>query len=266
MTIALDMTGSSAPLARRNPVAKMAAGLAATSALLATVDPLTPAIALAAELAVVPLFGLGYRDLYRRVAPILLTSIGFLLTMMLFTGIRTGTPVLALGPVVVTSDVLVNATALTLRLVAIAIPGVLVFATTDPTDLADALIQNLRIPARFAIGALAAFRLIPLLGEEWRLIGLARRARGIDAGRNPLAHLRLFSSTMFGLLVAAIRRGIRLATAMDARGFDTTSPRTMARPRHFGPADVGLIAAGVLIGSVSLAVSIWLGTFASVLA
>jgi hypothetical protein len=74
-----------------------------------------------------------------------------------------------------------------------------VFATTDPTDLADALVQNAKAPARFAIGALAAMRLLPLLGAEWQALALARRARGIDAGHNPIARLRLFGSTAFAL-------------------------------------------------------------------
>ena len=116
-------------------------------------------------------------------------------------------------------------------------PACIVFATTDPTDLADALVQNAKAPARFAIGALAAFRLVPLLGHEWQMLSLARRARGVDAGRNPVAQVRLFASTAFALLVGAIRRGTRLAVAMDARGFDAGAPRSIARRQRFGGAD-----------------------------
>ena len=67
------------------------------------------------------------------------------------------------------------------------------------------------------------------------MLTLARRARGVDAGRNPVARLRLFASTAFALLVGAIRRGTRLAVAMDARGFDSGVPRDRrARRQHFG--------------------------------
>ena len=45
-------------------------------------------------------------------------------------------------------------------------------------DLADALVQRWRVPARFAYGALAALRLLPLLSADWHMIGRARRARG----------------------------------------------------------------------------------------
>src|SRR5207247_7485149 len=103
------------------------------------------------------------------------------------------------------------------------------------------------------------------LGEQWRLLGLARRARGIDAGPNPVARLRLFASMVFALLVGAIRRGTRLATAMDARGFDSGVPRTMARPQRFGLADGLLILGGAALGTGCLAVSVAAGTFRALL-
>ncbi len=160
-----------------------------------------------------------------------------------------------------TSGVLITALGLVLRMFAVALPGVVVVATTDPTDLADALVQNAKVPARFAYGALAAFRLVPLLGQEWQMISMARRARGIDAGRNPLTRLRLFGSTAFTLLVGAIRRGTRLAVAMDARGFDAATPRSVARRQRFGTADGLLVAGAAVLSGAALAVSIALGTF-----
>jgi energy-coupling factor transport system permease protein len=250
-----------AVLARRNPVAKLAAALVLTCALLSTLDPLTPAIVLAVELAVVPLFGIGPAALARRAWPLLVGTAGVVLALLLFTGERTGETVLRLGPVRITTGVLTSELGIALRLLAVSLPGIVVLASTDPTDLGDALAQNARVPARFAIGALAAFRLLPLLGEEWELLRLARRARGLDAGRNPVAALGLFGSTMFGLLVGAIRRGTRLAVAMDARGFDSGRPRSVARVQRFRTGDAVLVAAGALLGTAALALSLALGTF-----
>jgi energy-coupling factor transport system permease protein len=249
------------PLARRNPVAKLGAALLFSLPLLATVDPLTPAIGVAIELAVLPLFGIRYRTLARRIWPIALAAAGILVTMVLFAADRDGAQLFALGPFDVTTGVLSRALGLVLRVFAIAIPGVIVFATTDPTDLADALVQNARAPARFAIGALAAFRLLPLLGAEWQMLTLARRARGIDAGRNPLARLRLFGSTAFALLVGALRRGGRLAVAMDARGFDSGLSRTYARRQIFRGADTALVVVAGLAAALALTVSILFGLF-----
>lgn len=253
------------PLARRNPVAKLAAALVFSLPLLATIDPLTPALALAVEVALLPAFGLRPLDLVRRAWPLLIAALGIVVTMVLFAAERTGTLLLELGPFDVTTGVLTTALGLALRIFALALPGVLVFATTDPTDLADALVQNAKAPARFAIGALAAFRLVPLLGQEWQMLTLARRARGIDAGRNPVAHLRLFGSTAFALLVGALRRGGRLAVAMDARGFDSGLPRTYAREQVFGRADAALIAGAALLAGAALTASVLAGVFRPVI-
>ncbi len=236
-----------APLARRNPVAKLAAAALFALALVISLDPVAPGIALAIELAAVPLFGIRYRMLARRAWPLLVSVLGAVVTLFLFAADR--------------HHILTDALALGLRIVAVALPGVLVFATTDPTDLADALIQNARVSARFAIGTLAAWRLVPLLGQEWQLINAARRARGVDPGRNPLARLRLFASATFTLLVGAIRRGTRLASAMDARGFDSGVPRTCARRQRFTAVDAVFVTASAALAAGAVTASVLAGAF-----
>lgn len=250
-----------APLARRNPVAKLGAALLFSLTLLATLDPVTPAIAIGSALAVTPLFGLRYRVLLRRAGPLLVAALGIALTVVLFAADRSGDVLLTVGPITITTSVVASALGLALRMLAIALPGVLVLATTDPTDLADALIQNAKVSPRFAIGALAALRLMPLLAQEWQTLSMARRARGVDAGRNPVARIRLFVNTAFALLVGAIRRGTRLAIAMDARGFDAATPRTCARPQRFTLADAALLVGAGALAALALAVSVALGTF-----
>jgi energy-coupling factor transport system permease protein len=255
------MQRSDAPLARRNPVAKLLAATLFTATLLTTLDPLTPALAIVVELAAAPFFGVGLGTLARRAWPLAIGIVGVTVTIVLFAAERTGELVFSIGPLPVTTGVLSTALGLGLRLVAVALPGVLVFATTDPTDLGDALVQNAKAPARFAIGALAAFRLVPLLGQEWQSLTLARRARGVDAGRDPVAHVRLFGSTAFALLVGAIRRGTRLATAMDARGFDSGVPRTIARRQRFTAADTFFVLATLALAAAILAASVLTGQF-----
>jgi energy-coupling factor transport system permease protein len=262
MTLALEpVADNTAPLARRNPVAKLGAALLFSLPLIATLDPLTPAIGLAIELALLPLFGVRYHVLARRAWPLALAAGGILVTIVLFAAERDGSLLVALGPFDITTGVVLSALGLVLRVFAVALPGIIVFATTDPTDLADALVQNAKAPARFAIGALAAFRLIPLLGQEWQMLSLARRARGIDAGRNPVRKLRLFGSTAFALLVGALRRGGRLAVAMDARGFDSDVPRTYARRQVFHRADWALLAGAAVLSAAALATSVLAGLF-----
>ncbi|MBN1172291.1 MAG: energy-coupling factor transporter transmembrane protein EcfT [Micromonosporaceae bacterium] len=235
-----------AVLAGRNPVAKLGAAFVVTFGLLVTLDPIAPAIALLVEVAVVPLFGISLLRLLRRSLPILLSAAGAAVVQLLF---GTG------------DDPTVAAAGLGLRVLAIALPSVLAFTTIDPTDLADALVQQLRLPARFAIGALAALRLLPLLADDWRTMTFARRARGVWAGRNPVAQARLLTSTTFALLVAAIRRGTRLATAMDARGFAAGGPRSAARQQRFTIADAALIVAAAGVVAAALGASVATGAF-----
>jgi energy-coupling factor transport system permease protein len=256
-----------APLARRNPLAKLIAALGLALLLIAAADPVTPALALGVELAVVPLAGIRYGVLLWRMLPLLIGSVGVFATTLVFTTHRAGAVVASLGPVgplgpfEVTTGSLDAALGLSVRLLALALPGLLAMATTDPTDLADALIQHARVSPRFAIGALAALRLAPLLVAEWQALTLARRARGIDAGWSPVARLRLFGGTTFALLVGAIRRGTRIATAMDARGFDAGLPRTVARRQHLGAADAALVVGAIAVSAAAVATSVALGTF-----
>lgn len=249
------MTG---PLARRAPVAKIGALLLFSTAVLLTRDLLALTVALLATLLAAPLFGITPWSLLRRAWPVLLGACTVVLSLALFAADRSGTVLFHFGPMMITTAVLKSALSLALRLIAISLPSILVFSTTDPTDLADSLIQHTRVSPRFAIGALAAFRLVGYLDDEWRMISMARRARGIAAGRNPITWLRLFASTAFGLLVGAIRRGTRLAVAMDARGFDAGLPRTVARPQPWRFADWLLVLGGALLGAAVLVIALFL--------
>ena len=248
-------------LARRNPVMKLAAATIPSVALLATTDALTPALVLGAVLLALPLTGVGTRALLRRAWPLVVAAFMVGVVNAVFGESSSGRLLVDVGPLTVTTGNAVTGLGIALRVLAIALPGIVVLAATDPVDLADSLVQQLRAPARFAYGTLAALRLLPLLGEEWSTISMARRARGIDAGRSPIAAVRLFASQVFALLVGAVRRGTRLATAMDARGFDSGLPRTFARRQVVTGPDVGLVAGAMLLTSCAVAVSMAAGTW-----
>jgi energy-coupling factor transport system permease protein len=147
---------------------------------------------------------------------------------------------------------------------ALALPGVLLVASTDPVRLADALTLHWGVSTRFAYGALAALRLVPLLAAEWQTIRLARRARGLEPGRDPVAHLRLFAGTAFALLVAAVRRGTRLASAMDGRGFDSGIPRSNARGSTLRGRDAAFVAGAVVVATGAVSWSVATGSWSAV--
>jgi energy-coupling factor transport system permease protein len=234
-------------------VAKLAAAMILSILALTTLDPVVLGSIAVLCFAAAPFFGIAPWTLVRRSWPVFAGAATIVISLSLFSATRTGTTIVHFGPFWITTSVLATSVAYALRLLALALPGVLVYTTTDPTDLADSLVQHVKAPPRFAIGALAAFRLTGALTEEWRLISMARRARGVDSGGNPLRWLRLFFGTAFGLLVGAIRRGTRLAMAMDARGFDAGVPRSIARPSPFGWPDWTLILTTLLLAVTLLA-------------
>ena len=261
MRLAAPLAPPGTVAARLNPVAKLGATLAVSLAVLASIDPVTPAVALAGTLLVVVPAGLRFGPLLRRAWPLLVGAAVVGAVNALFTTTQGGAVLIDLGPLRLTEASLATGAALGLRVLAIALPGVLAFASTDPTDLADSLVQQLKVPARFAIGALAAYRLLPLLADEWRLLILARRARGVDGGANPAARVRLLANALFAMLVGAVRRGGRLAVAMDARGFDAGLPRTYARPHRLTRPDLAVLAGGLALAALAIGVSIAVGTF-----
>ncbi|TDE08801.1 energy-coupling factor transporter transmembrane protein EcfT [Jiangella asiatica] len=254
-----------APLARRNPVAKIGAALLPLLALLVSVDPVTSTLLLAAALASVPAWGLRWRGLVRRLWPLGLAVAMVALGNAVFTDRKGGETLLDLGPLLVTTESLAAGAVAGLRVAAIALPGVLAVLTIDPVDLADALVQQLRVPPRFAYGSLAAFRLAPLTAAEWEVLGRSRRARGLGGDRNPFAAASVLAGRLFALLVGAVRRGTQLAAAMDARGFDSTAQRTSARRQAFARADAALVAGSVALTAAAVTLAVVTGAWNPVL-
>lgn len=255
-----------APLARAHPLPKLAGAAVLMVALFVTVDLVTSSIVLGGLGAAAALSGLRPGALARRTAPLLAAAVGIALFNTALAPEPQGTRLLELGPVVVTQESALAGLAAALRLVGIAFSGVLAVATIDPTDLADALVQHVRASPRFVVGALAAFRLVPLFGLEWQTLGLARRARGIEADRSLVDRLRAFPGRTFGLLVAAIRRATALALAMDARGFGRAGCRTLARPRPITIADWAVLAAALALAAVATTIALAVGTWRPLIA
>jgi energy-coupling factor transport system permease protein len=238
-------------LSRINPVAQLTAIAIVTVVLLTSLDVVTPAVVLGAELGLLPAAGLNRpRVLWRRTWPLLLSaaSVGWVNVALS----EHASPAIGTG--------------LALRVLALALPGVLLVASTDPVRLADALTLHWRVPTRFAFGALAALRLAPLLVVEFETIRLARRTRGVEAGRNPLAGARLLGGMGFTLLVGAVRRGSRLATAMDARGFDSGVARSNARGSRLYARDSGFVVGTVLVCALGVTLSVLTGAWHPVFA
>jgi energy-coupling factor transport system permease protein len=238
------------------PVASLLASIALGVCLVTSLDVVSAAVALALELLLLPLVRLPLRSLLLRAVPMLVAAPFAGISIALY-GRGSGRTWFDLGFAHVTNGSLVLAIATVLRLLAIALPAVVLLAGVDPTDLADGLAQTLRLPARFVLGALAAVRMTSLLREDWRQLSMARRARGIaDTGR-----IKRGASMAFALLVLALRRATTLAVAMESRGFGAPGRRTWARPARFAGPEWALVCVCAAIGLVAVAAAVLAGTW-----
>jgi energy-coupling factor transport system permease protein len=229
-------------LGRTSPVVKLAVAILWLVALAFTLEPLPPvAVAVLAIGAGLWLGEIPPMHLVRALTPLWIAALGVGLFNTLFSPANldaAATEILTIGPFRITEQALMSGVSIGLRVLAIASVGAVFALTTDSTKLVDSLVQQARVPERFAYGTLAAYQAIPRFGEDLATLRQARRIRGLRGGWNP----RLLVS----LLVLAIRHGDRKALAMDARAFGSV-PRSAYRVIVWGPLDVWIGIAGLFV-------------------
>ena len=246
-------------LAHTNPVARVLALLVATTPLLITIDPVSAGVALALELALMPLSGVSARSFFMKATPLLVAAPLGALSMLLYAS-PGGTVYWQFGPAAISDHSIWLALGIGLRMCAIVMPAIALLDRIDPTDMGDGLAQILHLPARPVLAALAGARMTSLMAADWKALERARRARGVgDASR-----IRSFLRGSFSLLVFALRRSGKLATTMEARGFGAEGKRTWARVSRLCAADAALMVVAIALPAIALAASIWAGTFALV--
>ena len=251
--------GARGLLAHTNPVARVLALLVATTPLLITIDPVSAGVALALELALMPLSGVSARSFFLKATPLLLAAPLGALSMLLYAS-PGGTVYWQFGPAAISDHSMWLALGIGLRMCAIVMPAIALLDRIDPTDMGDGLAQILHLPARPVLAALAGARMTSLMAADWKALERARRARGVgDASR-----IRSFLRGSFSLLVFALRRSGKLATTMEARGFGAAGKRTWARVSRLRAADAVLMFVAIALPAIALAASIWAGTFALV--
>ena len=246
-------------LARTNPVARVLALLVATTPLLITIDPVSAGVALALELALMPLSGVSARSFFLKATPLLVAAPLGALSMLLYAS-PGGHVYWQLGPAAISDHSMWLALGIGLRMCAIVMPAIALLDRIDPTDMGDGLAQILHLPARPVLAALAGARMTSLMAADWKALERARRARGVgDSSR-----IRSFLRGSFSLLVFALRRSGKLATTMEARGFGAAGKRTWARVSRMRAADAVLMIVAVALPAIALTVSVMAGTFALV--
>lgn len=134
--------------------------------------------------------------------------------------------------------------------------GMLFALTTKPLLLFYALMQQFRLPAKYAYSFIAAIRMLPLLWEE---IGARRNAleiRGIQFSPGVRGWYERLQQYAVPLLAQSIRRAQRVAIAMEAKRFQMGSARTYYYQTRFAVMDLIclLFFIGVLAGAYAVSV------------
>ncbi|AZA11137.1 energy-coupling factor transporter transmembrane component T family protein [Corynebacterium gerontici] len=233
-----------------NPVARVLALLLLATPLLLSVDVVSSSVAVLCTLVLAVVLGPRLGVILKRSVPLLLAAPLAGLSMLLY-GAPEGREYFAFGFAHVTENSVSLALAVMVRVFALGLPAIVLFNNIDATSLGDGLAQILKLPERFVVSAVAAGRMIGLARRDWDALQRARRARGLGE-QSPLR--KAFSLT-FGLLVLTLRRGAKLATAMEARGFGSDRPRTWARESKLHGRDVLLMLTCLCVGLGSLLVA-----------
>lgn len=142
-----------------------------------------------------------------------------------------------------------------LRLLGVALPLILMLGVTRLNDLANACVEVLHVPYRYAFTFTTALRFVPVFGQEMNAIVEAQTARGVEYDtKNPIGKLRLMLPLCVPLLVGSVGKTDATALAAEQRGFYLRTRESSFKRYPMAARDaaalalcVALVAAGGLL-------------------
>ncbi len=235
------------PLHRLNPSMKLAGIAVVALGATAAFDPFIPAMLLLALWLTAWLVGrIPWRTMLRWSLPLLLLPVPITLFNALYadlSGYAQPHILWQWGIWTLSLEGLWQGLGVGLRVAVFVAASLLFVSTTDPTDFALSLVQNLKIPPRFGYGILVSYRFLPLLRQEFAIIRMAHRVRGVGERRGWRGWLEQTRRYALPLLAAAVRKSERTALAMDAKAFGAHPQRTYYRRMVVRRGDVFFVLA-----------------------
>jgi energy-coupling factor transport system permease protein len=153
-----------------------------------------------------------------------------LLQVLFFQGGRT---LLTLGPLTVTAGGLEAGIYVAGRFLSVILLSYLFVLTTEPNELAYALMQA-GVPYRYGFALISALRLVPTFEQEGQTVYHAQLARGVQYDvRSPRKFLTLARQFVLPLLVSALGRVDSLAVSLEGRCFGKYPTRTFLHQARF---------------------------------
>ena len=156
---------------------------------------------------------------------------------------------------IVTDEGLLTAGKVVLRLMVVCMPLALVLAVTKISDLANALVQVLHVPYKYAFTLTTAIRFIPQFLAEMDDIMEAQTARGVEFdSAKGLKKIGMMLPLCAPLLISSVRRSDQTAVAAEVRGFHLRTAASGYKQYPFRAIDLlaalaccALLAAAILL-------------------
>ena len=243
----IDYAPGDSLLHRLNPISKLALAVAIVVAAFTAQSFALRGCLLLLDLAIGFYAGIGGRTVRLAGAFVVLAAFMFAVQVLV---IRTGDPVWG----IVTADGLATGGRVALRLVVVALPLVLMLTLTRMNDLANAAVEILHVPYRYAFTFTTALRFVPIFADEMTAIMEAQTARGVefDSG-NPLKKLRLMLPLAAPLLISSVAKTDATALAAEQRGFYLRTRASSYKRYPFHARDVAAFACCVALVALGVA-------------
>lgn len=192
-----------------------------------------------------------------RTAPILrpllvIAVLAALLVVFQTTSVHTGTRVLQIGPVGVTTDGVDRGRLFALRVATLMLASFVFVRTSDPRRLVVGLVR-LGVPYRYAWTVFIALTSLAMLRSEFEVAREAQLVRGLPPSLGPARRqIQLWRRYAQSMLVIGLRRVEVVSVAMDLRGFGASRRRTFVDPYRWSV--VGIALAVLWVATILLVV------------
>ncbi len=135
-----------------------------------------------------------------------------------------------------------------IRLLTFALPLMVMLWVTRPTDLANAFVEVLHVPYKYAFTITTALRFVPIFSEEMDQIVEAQTARGVEYDSGNIFHrFRLMMPLMVPLLISSVSKADDTALAAEERGFYLRTRESSYKRYPMRALDLAIMGVGVAL-------------------
>ncbi len=174
----------------------------------------------------------------------LLVPLALIMLVLQLAFVRQGNTLFAF----VTDTGLLTGSKACLRLLGVALPLILMLMVTKLTDLANACVEKLHVPYRYAFTFTTALRFVPVFSQEMNAIMEAQTARGVEYDtKNPFKKLKLMLPLCIPLLISSVGKTDSAALAAEQRGFYLRNRASSYKRYPFAARDVVILVCCVAL-------------------